>query len=103
MKTEHLEKSPSQITFKRKLALLLSGLLAAYFVTYSILSLGGHYEPSAVGTFGVERYWWAPIGFYNAKHQASNNLGWNKVMCYTFLPLWCFDNSYLHNDRSGGT
>jgi hypothetical protein len=100
LKTKDVEKSCGQIRRSHKLALLSSGVLGIYILTYSILSLGGDYEPSMVGTFGVEQYLWAPIGFYNHKHQAGN-LGWNNAMCYTFLPLWWLDNSYVHSKHDG--
>jgi hypothetical protein len=94
MKTQDVNKS-----HRNKLILLFSSIVAIYVLTYAILSVGGRYEPSVVGTFGVEQYWWAPNGFYSHKHK-TGNLGWNNVMCYIFLPLWWVDNSYIHNDKN---
>jgi hypothetical protein len=101
MKTQDTDNLEKPRTHKRACIFFFSCSLAIYVLTYSILSLGGRYEPSIVGTFGVEQYWWAPVGFYNNKHPAGN-LGWNNAMCYAFLPLWWLDNSYVHNDKKTG-
>jgi hypothetical protein len=101
MNAHSLERRPGQITFRRKMILLLAVLLTAYVATYSLLSVRGRYEPHAVGVFGIEAYWWAPVGFYNINHRPKEkNLGWNASMCYAFLPLWWLDNTYIHNNQS---
>ena len=84
--------------YKRIFSLWFSIFLGFYGLIYLTLSMNGRYAPSIVGTFGVEQYQWAPSGFYDYKHR-TGGLGWNKPMCYIFLPLWMFDNSYIHNER----
>ena len=83
----------------RKFAKFFSALLAVYILIYAALSIFGSYQPTMVGTFGVEQYQWAPLGFYNSNHPAhSKNMGWSSFMCYTFLPLWIVDVYFIHKN-----
>ena len=79
----------------RKFACLLYAFLI-YVLSYSILSLNGCYEPGAVGIINVKMYKWAPFGFYNRGATQDRHLGWNSFMCYTFLPLWAIDITFVH-------
>jgi hypothetical protein len=91
----------------RRAGKVIASLFLVYVLTYSVLSAFGSYQPSEVDVWGVTRYWWAPLGFYDAKHAwphssyavrhpSEKTGGWSNFMCWTFAPLFLFDIEFIH-------
>ena len=91
----------------RKVGKVIGSLLLIYMLVYSALSAFGSYQPGAVDLRGVMWYEWAPAGFYDAKHAwpmsayavkhpSEKTGGWSPLMLWTFIPLWCLDNQFVH-------
>jgi len=91
----------------RRYSKIFGGLMLVYILLYSGLSIFGRYQPFTVGTFGVERYEWAPFGFYDpddpwegssyaVHHPAEKPGGWRTYMMLAFFPLWGLDNNFIH-------
>jgi len=61
-------KNILQARLVRTIGKVVGSLLLIYILVYSVLSVFGSYQPEAVDVRGVMAYWWAPVGFYDAKH-----------------------------------
>jgi len=88
---------------------ILGGLILVYALIYSGLSIFGRYQPMSVGTFGVKEFAWAPFGFYDTDHAWEGSSyavhhptektgGWQRIMMWTFVPLWSLDCEFIHKE-----
>ena len=95
----------------RRCLKIFGGLVLVYVLVYSGFSVFGRYQPIMVGTFGVEGFAWAPIGFYDpvhawegssyaVHHPTEKTGGWHDSMLITFFPLWVLDNKFIHKGPS---
>jgi hypothetical protein len=79
----------------RHLLRLFCGVVAAYLLIYTILSLNGNYQVVLSDLRHVE-YGWVPCGFYSQKQ---NHPTWLNVMLFRmYLPLFQFDEKYVHKN-----
>ncbi len=62
------------------LGIVVLTLLVLYVGSYVALSVGGRYEPGAIGLNGVKSYAWAPYGFVR-------DYKWNSALMRIYLPL----------------
>jgi len=88
----------------------ICGLALAYFLTYSVLSVFGCYQPFTVDINRVMDYSWAPLGFYDPNHAWEGSSyavhhptektgGWRDSMMWAFVPLWLLDCQFIHNGK----
>jgi hypothetical protein len=56
--------------FLRRIAVIFCGIIAAYFLIYTVLSLGGSYQPMLTDLNHAE-YGWVPLGFFPGKASGS--------------------------------
>ncbi len=75
---------------RRRIAAFIGVLIAAYVVSYVVLSIRGRFEPVAIGLNGVKGYRWAPEGFYA-------DMKWRLKPAYFYLPLYCMDTGFWHS------
>jgi hypothetical protein len=75
---------------RTKLGTAVVVLLALYISSYVALSVGGRFEPRAIGLNGVKGYAWAPRGFVK-------DYKWNWSLVLFYLPLTALDERVWHN------
>ena len=91
----------------RRIVKIVGGLVLVYVLLYTGLSICGRYQPIAVGISHVEKYAWAPYGFYDqdhawegssyaVHHPTEKTGGWYRPIMWTFVPLWILDNQFIH-------
>lgn len=67
-------------------------LLAAYCLSYYVMTRNGIYVPGAIGTNGVKWYIWEPAGFARADGR------WGSIVPMVYLPLYLIDRKWWHVD-----
>ena len=104
----HPRKAIFQLRLGPRTSKVVGGVLLIYVLIYSVLSAFGSYQPKDVDVRGVMSYWWAPVGFNDAKHAWAGSSyairhlsektgGWRPIMFWTFLPLFYLDNQFIHS------
>jgi hypothetical protein len=79
----------------RHLLGFLCGIVAAYFLVYTVLSLNGSYQVVSADLNHAE-YGWVPCGFYPPKHQKPNFI--NTSLFWIYLPIFEWDEEYIHKN-----
>ena len=72
-------------------SLVLILLLVIYIGSYVVLSVGGCYEPAAIGLGGVKAYAWAPRSFYVGNQ-------WQRCPMI-YAPLFILDRQLWHTQE----